>query len=58
VDQYKRPYKLNNTMTKLGMNIAHGGAKKFYLFDMVSNQPITEVCDTDKERMESIRNGI
>jgi hypothetical protein len=41
--EYHRKYKLNKSITKLCMNITHGKASKQALFDMVSNQPITQV---------------
>ncbi|KAJ3304260.1 hypothetical protein HDV03_002997 [Kappamyces sp. JEL0829] len=39
--EYHRKYKLNNSFTKVAINVTHGKAKKLYLMDMVSNQPIT-----------------
>ena len=50
IEDYKRPYKLNQTMIKIGMNVAHGKARKFYLFDMVSNQNSSE---KEWKRLES-----
>jgi RNA polymerase-associated protein RTF1 len=39
---YKRKYKFNNCVTDYAMLVSQGKAKKDYLFDMVSNQAITE----------------
>ena len=42
IEQYKRPYKVNQTLINTGMNVGHGKSSKFFLFDMVSNQNFTE----------------
>jgi len=39
--EYHRKYRINKTFTKTAINVSHGKAKKQYLMDMLSNQPIT-----------------
>ena len=41
--EYHRKYKFNNTYTNIAIVVSHGKAKKQYLMDMISNQPITTV---------------
>jgi RNA polymerase-associated protein RTF1 len=39
--EYHRKYKVNKATTNLAMDITHGKAAKQYLFDVISNQPIS-----------------
>jgi hypothetical protein len=41
--EYHRKYKINKSYTKIGIMVQLGKAKKQYLMDVLSNQPITEV---------------
>ena len=50
IEEYKRPYRVNQTLINIGMNVAHGKARKMYLFDMVSNQNVSE---KEWKRLES-----
>ncbi|KAI8893216.1 hypothetical protein BC833DRAFT_609181 [Globomyces pollinis-pini] len=39
--EYHRTYKLNKSSTRVALEVSHGKAKRQYLMDMISNQPIT-----------------